>query len=163
MESWHALYTKPRCEQQVDEILSEKGIETYVPLIRVRQRGKTVERPFFPRYMFVRCDFDEIGLSEVKWTPGLTGIISFGGGGPTKVPDAIIERLKTRLQEINSEGTYSPFEKGEKVRIKSGPFRDFDAVFEEHLSTADRVQILIEVLGGPRRTEVDVSQIEQVG
>lgn len=163
MTSWYALFTKPRREQQVGEILSEKGIETYVPTIRVRRRGKTVEKSFFPRYMFIKCDFDRIGLSDVKWTPGLTRIVSFGGGGPTEVPEPMIDRLKTRLREINSEGTYSPYKKGDKVRIKSGPFRDFDAVFDEHLSASDRVQILVDVLGSLRRAEIDASQIERVG
>ncbi len=162
MESWYALFTKPRKEQQVGEILSEKGIETYVPTILVRRRGKTVERPFFPRYMFIKCDFDKIGLSEVKWTPGLTRIVSFGGG-PTEVPEAMIDQLKTQLRELNSDGVYSPFKKGDKVRIKSGPFRDLDAVFDEHLSSRDRVHILVDVLGGLTRTEIDVSQIERVG
>lgn len=161
MEAWYTLYTKPRREQQVSEILSEKGIETYVPTIQVRRRGKMVERPFFPRYMFIRCDFDEIGLSEVKWTPGLTRIISFGGG-PTKVPDAIIERLQEHIQKLRTDGEYSPFKRGDKVRIKSGPLRDFEAVFAEHLSSADRVQILVTVLGNLRRAEIDIDDIERL-
>lgn len=161
MKSWYALFTKPRREQQVGEILSEKDIETYVPIIQVRRRGRTVERPFFPRYMFIRVDFDEVGLSEVKWTPGLTRIISFGGA-PTPVPEAIIETLKERLEDIKSGGTYSPFKKGDKVRIKSGPLQDFDAVFDEHLSSADRVRILVNMLGNLRRAEIDVGDIERV-
>lgn len=159
MASWYALFTKPRRERQVDVILSEKGIETYLPIVQTRRRGKIVERPFFPRYMFIRCDFDEIGLSEVKWTPGLTRIVSLGGG-PTEVPERLIERLQERLEELNSSGTYTPFKKGDKVRIKSGPFRDFEAVFDEHLSSADRVRILVKVLGGLRRTDIDLDDIE---
>lgn len=161
MKSWYALFTKPRRETQVGEILSEKDIETYVPTIRERRRGRTVERPFFPRYMFVRVDFDKVGLSEVKWTPGLTRIVNLGGE-PTPVPEAIIERLKERLQEINSSGTYSPFKKGDKVRIKSGPLRDLEAVFDAHLSSADRVRILVGVLGDLTRTEIDVDDIERL-
>ncbi|MFQ5859547.1 MAG: transcription termination/antitermination protein NusG [Anaerolineae bacterium] len=161
MEAWYALFTKPRCEQQVGEILSAKGIETYVPIIQVRRRGRNVERPFFPRYMFIRVDFDQVGLSEVRWTPGLTDIVSFGGG-PTRVPQAIIRRLKKRLHELNSGGTYSPFKHGDKVRIKSGPLRDFEAVFDAHLSSADRVRVLVNVLGNLTRTEIDVDAIEQL-
>lgn len=161
MKAWYTLFTKPRREHQVSEILSEKDIETYVPTIQVRRRGRTVERPFFPRYMFIRVNFDEVGLSEVKWTPGLTRIVSFGGG-PTQVPEVMIEELKERLEVMNSNGTYSPFEKGDKVRIKSGPLQDLEAVFDEHLSSADRVRILVSVLGDLTRTEIDVDDIERV-
>lgn len=161
MESWYTLFTKPRREQQVSEILSEKDIETYVPIIRMRRRGRTVERPFFPRYMFIRVDFNQVGLSEVQWTPGLTSIVSFGGG-PVRVPAEIINHLKQRLHELNSSGTYSPFKKGDRVRIKSGPLRDLEAVFDTHLSSADRVRILINVLGNLTRAEINIDDIERV-
>jgi transcriptional antiterminator RfaH len=156
---WYALFTKWRYEYQVDRILSGKGLETYVPSIRVRQRGKTVRRPFFPRYMFVQVDLDEVGLSEIQWTPGLTRIVSLAGL-PTQVPESIIDRLKQRLTEYEREGTFvSPFSQGDRVRIKSGPLRDFDAVFDQHLSSAERVWILVNVLGNLRRTEIDVDAI----
>jgi transcriptional antiterminator RfaH len=162
MKSWYALFTKPRREQQVGEILGEKGIETYVPTIHVRQRRRTVERPFFPRYMFARVDFDEVGLSAVQWTPGLTRIVSFGGG-PTPVPGVVIDRLKEQLEKLRREGTFSPFEPGDRVRIVSGPLRDFEAVFDAHLSATDRVRILVEFLHNVRRVEIDVDDIERLG
>lgn len=161
MQSWYALFTKPRREHQVGEILSEKGLETYVPTIRVRQRRRIVEKPFFPRYMFVRLNFQEVGLSDVQWTPGLTSIVSFGGG-PTPVPEAIIERLKAELERLNREGTFSPFQPGDRVRIISGPMRDFEAVFDTHLSGSDRVRILVEFLRNVRRVEIDVDALVRV-
>ena len=162
MRSWYALFTKPQREQQVSEILSEKNIETYVPTIQVRRRGRTVKRPFFPRYMFIRVDFEEVGLSEVQWTPGLISIVNFDGA-LTRVPETIIDHLRERLQEVNSNGTYSPFKRGDKVRIKSGPLRDLEAVFDRHLSAADRVRVLVNVLGGLTRTEIDIDDIERLG
>jgi transcriptional antiterminator RfaH len=158
MKSWYALFTKPKREQQVSEILSEKDIETYLPIIRVRRRRRTSERPFFPRYLFIRVDFNNVGLSEIQWTPGLTDIVSFGGG-PTVVPEEIIDRLKERLGEINAGGTFSPFKKGDKVRITSGPLQDLEAVFDAHLSSEDRVRVLVHILGKLTRTEIDVDVI----
>ncbi len=159
MELWYALFTKPRRELQVGEILGEKGIETYVPMIQVRQRGRMLEKPFFPRYMFVRLDFDHVGLSDVQWTPGLTRIVSLGNG-PTPVPDDIIDRLKEQLEQIAREGAFSPFRPGDRVRVKSGLMRDFEAVFDTHLSATDRVRILVEVMNNVRRVEIDVDDLE---
>ncbi|MFQ5596149.1 MAG: transcription termination/antitermination protein NusG, partial [Anaerolineae bacterium] len=154
-----ALFTKPRSEHQVGEILGEKGIETYVPMIQVRRRGRILERPFFPRYMFVRLDFDHVGLSDVQWTPGLTRIVSLGNG-PTPVPDDIIDRLKEQLEQLAREGTFSPFKPGDRVRIKSGLLQDFEAVFDTHLSATDRVRILVESLHNVRRVEIDLDDLE---
>jgi transcriptional antiterminator RfaH len=162
MKHWYTLFTKPRREYQVSEILSEKGMETFVPTVLMRRRGRLVERPFFPRYMFVRVDFDEVGLSQVQWTPGLTRIVSFGGG-PSPVPEEIIDHLRMRLEQINETGTFSPFKPGDRVRIKSGPLRDLEAVFEKHLSSQDRVRILLNILGRVTRAEIDVDAIERIG
>ena len=68
MLHWYALFTKPRQEHQVAQLLVGKGIETYVPTItvRTRRRGK-VKRAFFPRYAFAQIDFDAVvehGLIE---------------------------------------------------------------------------------------------------
>jgi transcription antitermination factor NusG len=41
-----------------------------------------------------------------------------------------------------------PFRHGEPVRIMTGPFRGFDAVFERYLSGAERVAILLNGLDG---------------
>lgn len=162
MKRWYTLFTKPRREYQVSEILSEKGMETFVPTVLMRCRGRLVERPFFPRYMFVRVDFNEVGLSQVQWTPGLTRIVSFGGG-PSPVPEEIIDHLRMRLEQINEGGTFSPFKPGDRVRIKSGPLRDLEAVFDEHLSSQDRVRILINILGRITRAEISVDAIERIG
>jgi len=162
MEHWYTLFTKPRREYQVSDALHEKGIETFVPTIYVRRRGRTVERPFFPRYMFARVDFDKVGVSQVQWTPGLTYIVGFGGG-PTPVPEPIIMHLRKRLEEINSAGTFSILKRGDRVRITSGPLRDLEAVFEEHLSSKERVRILLDILGRVTRVEIDADAIERIG
>lgn len=162
MTPWYALYTKWRHEYQVGEILGEKGFETYVPSIRVGRHDRTERRPFFPRYMFVKADLAKIGLSEIQWTPGLTRIVTFAGA-PTRVPEAIISRLRQRLTEFERDGTFSsPFKPGDRVRIKSGPLADLDAVFDQHLSSERRVQILVGVLGDCTRTEIDVDDIERI-
>ncbi len=166
MESWYALFTKPRKEQQVADALAEKGIQTYVPTWRVHTRGRGwVQRPFFPRYIFARIDFDAVGISVVRWTPGLTNIVSFDGR-PAWVPDEIVERLKERLAEMDAaaEGrVYAPrFRRGQRVRILEGPFKDFEAVFDRHLSASDRVRVLLDVLGRVTKVEVEASKLMPV-
>ena len=162
MKNWYSLFTKPQRESQVSEILTERNLETYLPMLQVRRRGRTVMRPFFPRYMFLHVDFDEVGLSAVQWTPGLSDIVSFGEHA-AQVPDAIIKRLKDELYVLNNDGVYSPFSKGDKVRIISGPLQDFEAVFDKHLSSDDRVRILVDVLGKLTRTDINFDDIELVG
>ena len=65
IRKWLAVYTRPRWEKKVNQLLSEKGVENYCPLNKVRRkwsdRVKVVEEPLFKSYVFVR-----IGENE-KW------------------------------------------------------------------------------------------------
>ncbi|HEV3249719.1 MAG TPA: transcription termination/antitermination NusG family protein, partial [Puia sp.] len=50
-KKWWVVYTKPRWEKKVNQFLTEKGMESYCPLNKVRKkwsdRVKTVEEPLF--------------------------------------------------------------------------------------------------------------------
>lgn len=163
MERWYALYTKPRMEVHVGNLLRSKGIEVYVPTIKVtRRRRPPVERPFFPRYMFARVDLEAIGLSAIRWTPGLTAIVGFGGG-PVAVPDRVVALIKTRLAEMEEHGYGGRFRSGDRVRITEGPFRDFEAIFDRPLSGEERVRVLIDLLGRLTACEIEATSLKKVG
>jgi transcription antitermination factor NusG len=54
----------------------------------------------------------------------------------------------------------TPFRCGEHVRVVEGPFRDFEAIFENYLSGTKRVAILINTIeGGGVRVLADASAI----
>jgi transcriptional antiterminator RfaH len=159
MLHWYALFTKPRQENQVAQILSSKGIETYVPAVVVRTRRQNrTKRAFFPRYAFARINFDVIATSAIIWTPGLTNLVSFDNYLAI-VPDPIIERMKQRLEEIGEYGYAAIFQPGDRVRVLNGPFKDFEAVFDKALSGTDRVRILLGVLGKAARYEIEVQHL----
>ena len=155
--NWYALFTKPRCERLVSQRLQARGFETYLPaLTLVGARGRRYERPFFPRHLFVRLDPGTDGLSSVQWTPGLTHVVRFGER-PAVVPDEVVALIQERLAEMDDGGqrfdrltTKQPARdsrRGDRVRIRSGPFADLEAVFERSLKPADRALMLISFLG----------------
>jgi transcriptional antiterminator NusG len=83
------------------------------------------------------------------------------GKQPTVVADEIIELIRRGLKDIEEVG-YGRFKRGDQVRIKSGPLRDLDAVFDQPMSSADRVRILLEVMGRMTPVEIDPLQIERI-
>ncbi|HID86234.1 MAG TPA: hypothetical protein EYP55_02520 [Anaerolineae bacterium] len=161
MKRWYALYTKPRKERQVSDILASKGIETYLPLVRVRKRGRRgeVEQPFFPCYLFARVDLALQGLSSVRWTPGLRKVVSFGGE-PAAIPDAMVALIRKRLAERDYP-QYEAFKPGERVRIKAGPLQDLEGIFDRNLSPSDRVRVLVDILGRLTPCEIEVDYLEK--
>ncbi len=97
MDHWYALNSKPHQECRVGEHLRQRRLEVYVPLVRVNPVNPRAARirPYFPGYLFVHCDFSIVGVSTAQWTPGLRGVVSFGGP-PGIVPDAFICELRQR-------------------------------------------------------------------
>ncbi len=154
MEHWHALFTKPHMELRVAGTLEARDVEVFAPMIEYRgKRGALLEKPLFPRYILARFDWERSGFSGVQWTPGLASVVTFDGE-PAWLDDGEVAYLQARLAQLDGEA-FMRLQPGQQVRVKKGPFRDFEAIFAGYLNGAQRVAILLEILG--RRTRVCLS------
>ena len=161
---WYTIISKPRKEIQVANYLRSQDIAVYHPTIKVNPvnpRSARI-RSYFPRYLFVNADLDEVGTSTLTWVPGAVGLVEFGGE-PAVVPDIFIGKLQERIAEINTAGGLhlDGLEKGDTVRITSGPFAGYDAIFDAHLSGEERVQVLLHWLGREMKTKLNANAIEK--
>ena len=96
-QSWYAIHTKPHKEPQVRSYLESQGLEVFYPCIKVNPvnpRSSAI-KPFFPCYLFVCADLEQIGTSAMHWIPGTIGLVEFDGT-PASVPTAIINEIKTK-------------------------------------------------------------------
>jgi transcriptional antiterminator RfaH len=160
MERWYALYTKPKKEQQVAAQLEEEGIETYLPTVqrKVRRRDRPDRVVYFPCYLFARLDFEVVPRSSIAWMPGIRRIVAFGEQ-PAVVDDQLIRLIRRRLEDVEEVG-YGGLRQGDRVRIQSGPLRDLEAIFDRPLSSADRVRILLDVVGRMTPVDIDYSDLK---
>lgn len=159
MDRWYALYTKPKKEHQVNTCLQGQGFETYLPTVRrkVHRRDRPDQVVYFPCYLFARFDFSAVPLSSIAWMPGVRRIVS-AGDQPLVVADEIVALIRRRLEGVEEVG-YGDLRPGDRVRITSGPLRDLEAIFDRPLSAANRVRILLDVMGRMTPVEVDRAQI----
>ena len=97
--------------------------------------------------MFVQVDLEEVGLSLFKWMPHAIGLVSFDGV-PADVPENFIHEINKRVDEIAAAGGefYDGLQKGDPVRIRSGPFAGYEALFDMRLPGSERVRVLIQML-----------------
>ena len=162
MKHWYALYTKPHKEHQVNAQLQGEGIETYLPTVprRIKRRDRSDRVVYFPCYLFARLDFAVTPHSSIAWLPGLRRIVS-AGDKPVIVDDEILALIRRRLKDFEETG-YDGLKKGDRVRITSGPLRDLEAAFDQPLSAANRVRILLDVMGRMTPVSVDYSQIKKI-
>ncbi|NDJ76746.1 MAG: hypothetical protein GYB65_10850 [Chloroflexi bacterium] len=162
--AWYVLHSKPHKEPSLNEYLQSLDIETYYPTLTVNPvnpRARKI-RPYFPRYLFVNVDLDEVGISTLRWASGATGLVMFGGE-PATVPDHVIREMKQRVAQIRAEEKQflDGLQPGDPVRIVDGPFAGYEAIFDVRLSGNQRVQVLLDMLKRPIKVQVDARVIRK--
>ena len=160
---WYAIHTRSRHEKQVDLSLSERGVETFLPLVhtlsRRRDRKKYVNIPLFPGYMFV-CTEKE-GLLDVKFTRGVTRIIGTDIDAPTPIPDKQILDIKSIMETEVQLDPFPYLKKGRMVRVKAGPLKGLEGILVERKGHYKLV-IRIDLLQKGAAAEVFISDIEPI-
>jgi transcription antitermination factor NusG len=161
---WYAVHTRSRHEKQVDLFLSERGVETFLPLVhtlsRRRDRKKYVDIPLFPGYLFV-CAEKERLLFDVKYTRGVARIIGTGLDAPTPIPDKQILDIKSIMETEVQLDPFPYLKKGRMVRVKSGPLKGLEGILVERKGHYKLV-IQIDLLQKGAAAEVYISDIEPI-
>ena len=158
-KKWYALYTKPRWEKKVYHYLTEKNIECYCPLNKVRKkwsdRMKTVEEPLFKSYVFVCVNKDE--QSKVRMTQGVMNFV-YWQGKPAVVKDKEIEVIRKFLNEYeNVIAEPINLKPDSRVKIQQGIFMDKPATVLK--IRGNKVQVIIESIGYSLVAYIDKSNL----
>jgi transcriptional antiterminator RfaH len=145
MLNWFAMRSKPNKEEFLASQLRASGLVVFLPLLRVKPvnpRSRKI-RPYFPNYLFVQVDLENINVSDLKWMPGASSLVSFDGE-PASVPDLLIEALQKQVERENESlrNETKNFQAGDTVLIQNGPFAGYEAVFDMSISGEDRVRVL---------------------
>ncbi|HFC11398.1 MAG TPA: hypothetical protein ENJ56_01040 [Anaerolineae bacterium] len=162
---WYALWVKPHKETTVFQQLQAREVDGYLPMVRVNPKNPRAAkyRPYFPGYMFVYADLEQLGDNYFRWLPGTRGLVGFDGE-PSIVPVEMVRWLEKRISEIDKAGglVFDTLKQGDPVLITSGPFSGLEAVFDKQLSGNERVQVLLKFLSNyPQRVQLDSADIEK--
>ena|SRR3972149_3849647 len=162
---WYALRSKPRKEEVLWRQLHAQEFEVFFPRLKVQPvnpRSRKL-RPYFPGYMFVSVDIEVVGLSTFQWMPHAIGLVSFDGE-PASVPENFIYAIRKRVEEIAAAGgeLFDGLKQGDPVKISSGPFSGYEALFDTRLPGSERVRVLLKMLSDRRiPIELNAGQIER--
>jgi len=159
---WYALYTKPRWEKKVAEILSRKKIENYCPLNKVlRQwsdRKKIVLEPLFTSYVFVKAAEKE--HSEIRKIDGIINFV-YWLSKPAIIRSEEIESVKNFLNEhVNVRLEKTSVNINNRVRITRGALMEYEGqVIDVKNNT---VKIILPSLGYMMVAEVEKTNIKVI-
>ena len=147
---WIAVATHPNAEGRAVQNLKRQGYECYCPRTRVSRRHarriQTVERPFFPGYLFVRLDRTRDQWRPIMHSRGVRTVVRFGEELGI-VPRGVIESL---LAREGDEGLKPPpaaerLKVGQRVALNGTLFDEFVCTVRS-IEPRDRVCVLLEVM-----------------
>jgi transcription elongation factor/antiterminator RfaH len=166
MKHWYTLQSKLHQETLLWEQLGQRNIDAYYPRIivhPVNPRAKKI-KPYFPGYMFVNVDLEQVGGSTFQWMPGVARMVSFGNEF-APIPDHLMQAIRERVDALNASESksFENFKQGDHVILHSGVFAGYEAIFDSRLPGQDRVRVLLQLLQNQQyRMVVPAGQITHV-
>ena len=164
--NWYVLHSNYRKEELLFRQVQVRGIEVYYPQIPVHPVNPRAHKikAYFPGYMFVQIDPEATAISVFQSMPFSGGLVAFGGE-PAAVADSFVQVLRKRVDAVVTSGgeIFQGLKHGDEVVIQTGPFAQYEAIFDYRKSGTERVRLLLKMLN--KRilpVELDVSQIEKI-
>ena len=123
---------------------------------------RTTERKFFPGYVLVEMVMDDDTWHLVKHTNKVTGFVGGAKNRPAPISEEDVQKIVNQMQE----GTDKPRHKvefvvGEYVRVKEGPFTDFNGTVEEVNYEKNKMRVSVTIFGRATPVELEFSQVEK--
>ncbi len=172
---WYVVHAYSGMEKAVErnilERITRSGMQDkfgriLVPMEEVVEvkngQKKTTERKFFPGYVLVEMVMDDDTWHLVKHTNKVTGFVGGSKNRPAPISEAEVSKIVNQMQQ----GTEKPRHKvefmvGEFVRIKDGPFTDFNGSVEDVNYDKSKVRVSVTIFGRSTPVELEFSQIEK--
>ena len=179
---WYVVHTQSGYEKKVTANLTariqsmnmeEKIYEIVIPMEEVDEfkngRKQTVQKKVFPGYLLVRCQMDDDSWYCIRNTPGVTGFVGQSKQGQKPTP--LSRREVQTFLAAKGDGTGGlparkkpklDYDVGEGVRVREGPFADFNGTIAEINADHMKLKVLVNIFGRETSVEMDFSQVSKL-
>jgi len=173
---WYVVHAYSGMEKAVERNLRERidrsGMgakfgRILVPteeVVELKGGKKSVtQRRFFPGYVLVEMVMDDESWHLVKHTSKVTGFVGGARNRPAPISEAEVMKIVNQMQEgIDKPRPKVLWQVGELVRVKDGPFTDFNGAVEEVNYEKSKVRVSVTIFGRATPVELDFAQVEKV-
>jgi transcription termination/antitermination protein NusG len=174
-KKWYVVHVYSGMEKSVSKAMIERidraGLQGHfgqilVPseeVVEVKGGQKSIsERRIFPGYVLVEMELTDETWHLVKSTPRVTGFLGGSGNRPTPISENEVKKILSQIEEgVEKPRPKILFEVGEMVRVKEGPFADFNGNVEEVNYEKSKVRVSVTIFGRSTPVELDFSQVEK--
>ena len=175
---WFVVHTQSGYEKKVKQNLKarvqsfdmeDKIYEVVVPMEDVTEfrngQRVVVQKKMFPGYLLIRCRRNDDVHHMIRNTPGVTGF-----AGPGGKPSPLRRKEVDNFLAIKKDGEEPQrkikprllYELNESVRIKEGPFADFQGQIVEINEEQLKVKVLVNIFGRETPVELDFAQVAKI-
>lgn len=173
---WYVVHAYSGMEKAVERNLREridrselqdKFGRILVPMeevVELKNGKKSVsERRFFPGYVLVEMEMADDSWHLVKHTNKVTGFVGGAKNRPPPISEAEVMKIVHQMQEgVEKPKPKTLWSVGELVRIKDGPFTDFNGAIEDVNYDKSKVRVAVTIFGRATPVELDFAQVEKV-
>jgi transcription termination/antitermination protein NusG len=172
---WYVVHAYSGMEKAVERNLRERidraGMQDkfgriLVPteeVVELKNGKKAVtERRFFPGYVLVEMDMADDTWHLVKHTSKVTGFVGGARNRPAPISEAEVMKIVNQMQEgVDKPRPKVEWTVGEFIRVKEGPFTDFNGAVEEVNYEKSKVRVSVTIFGRATPVELDFAQVEK--
>lgn len=124
-------------------------------------KKKIVEKPLYPGYVFINADLDTDLWHKIQSLSKVGRFI-----GEAKKPTSLSEKdINLILDKTKNKAAPKPkifFEEGEMVRIKEGPFANFNGIVDEYDMESGKLKINVSIFSRGTPVEIMYNQVEKI-
>lgn len=162
-DAWYLAQLKPGGLDRAVVNLARQGFDSLMPVReetrRRAGRWRTIAKPLFPGYLFVKVPAGRQDWRAINATYGVSRLVTLEAGRPTPVAPEIVCALQMRARQTTKSQQQAGMEVGDRVEVVSGPlatkFAEIEAISEQ-----GRIYVLLELMGRYTRIELPVADVE---
>ncbi len=175
-KKWYVVHTYSGMEKSAETALRDRikraGLEDsfdeiLVPTEDVSEvkdgKKRVSKRRMYSGYIFVNMLMNDETWHLVKNTPRITGFLGGSANKPTPIPSREIEEIKQKMEDrTDRPRPRFEFTVGEKVRITTGPFADFEGYINEVDYDRNKIIVIVSIFSRDTPVELNFNEVEKL-
>jgi len=175
-KKWFIIHTYSGFENKVAESLrtradafgfADKIGQILIPteeVVELRNGKKvTSKRLVYPGYVLVEMEMNDDTWHLVKNTNKVTGFVGGSGNKPAPISQKEVDKIMSQMAEgVEKPKPKTLFEVGEMVRVREGPFTDFNGNVEDVNYEKSRLSVSVTIFGRATPVELEFGQVEKL-
>ena len=127
-------------------------------------KKKIVERKSYPGYIMIHMELNEKTGFLVRETSGV-GDFEGAYGSPSRMTEIEVNRMLGQSVPVKAEESAKvkiDLERGDRVKIKDGPFENFEGTVEEVIEGRSSVKVMLIIFNRPTPVDLEYWQVEKI-